>query len=268
MIGHSLHILGEQATARFHVERMLSRYQPPTNGSHIVRFQFDQRVMARTTLAGVLWVQGFPDQALRVVEANIDEATKIGHEISLSYALVQSACLVALHAGDLTAVERFLTMLLDRSSRHASQPWELWGRCFKGVLLIKQGDTMSGLRVLSTALGEFPENAFHMRYTFFLGELAVGLTRASQVLAGLATIDRALDASRRCEENWCLPELLRIKGDILLKQAGPQAAASGEEYFRDALAWARRQNALSWELRGGDELREVVARTRTQRRRP
>ncbi len=103
--------------------------------------------------------------------------------------------------------------------------------------------------MLSTALGEFPENAFHMRYTFFLGELAVGLTRASQVLAGLATIDRALDASRRCEENWCLPELLRIKGDILLKQAGPQAAASGEEYFRDALAWARRQNALSWELR-------------------
>jgi hypothetical protein len=66
-------------------------------------------------------------------------------------------------------------MLLDRPSRHAMEPWDRWGRCFRGVLLIKQGDMKKGLRVLSAALAEFPENAFHMRYIAFLGELAEGL---------------------------------------------------------------------------------------------
>ncbi|MEI9936603.1 MAG: winged helix-turn-helix domain-containing protein [Pseudomonadota bacterium] len=249
MIGYSLYILGEPTKARSHVERMLNRYVRPANRSHIVRFQFDQRIMARIPLASVLWLQGFPDQAMAVVETNIDEAQEIDHAISLSYALLQSACLIALYVGDLAAVERFLAMLLDGSSRHAAQPWDLWGRCFKGVLLIKQGDPTSGARMLGAALAEFPENAFHMRYVVFLGELAGGLASAGQVGAGLAMVDRALGAAWRCEENWCLAELLRIKGEILLKQGGAEAAASGENCFREALSWARRQDALSWELR-------------------
>jgi len=56
-----------------------------------------------------------------------------------------------------------------------------------------------------------------MNYVGFLGELAAGLASAGDIAAGLATIDRALNASRRCEENWCVAELLRIKGEIILK---------------------------------------------------
>ena len=103
--------------------------------------------------------------------------------------------------------------------------------------------------VLSAALAEFPENAFHMRYIAFLGELADGLGRAGELASGLMTIERALDAALRCEENWCVAELLRIKGEILLKQGGEEASTSAEGCFRGALDSARRQNALSWELR-------------------
>jgi predicted ATPase len=249
MIGYSLYILGEPTKARSYVERMLNRYVRPANRSHIVRFQFDQQILARIPLAGALWLQGLPDQAMAVVEANIDEARAIDHTISLSYALAQSACLIALYVGDLGAAARFLDMLLDGSSRHASQPWELWGRCFKGILLIQQGDPTSGAQLLGAALAEFPENAFHMRYVFFLGALAEGLAGAGQVGAGLSTVDRALASALRCEENWCLAELLRIKGELLLKQGAAGAAQSAEDCFQEALSWARRQDALSWELR-------------------
>ena len=43
--------------------------------------------------------------------------------------------------------------------------------------------------------------------------------------------------------------MLRIKGELFLLQGAPGAAAAADGYFRQALAWARRQGALSWELR-------------------
>ena len=58
MIGFSLQLLGEQPNARRHIERMLSRYVAPVRRSHIIRFHFDQRVMARTALAGDFVVAG------------------------------------------------------------------------------------------------------------------------------------------------------------------------------------------------------------------
>jgi len=43
--------------------------------------------------------------------------------------------------------------------------------------------------------------------------------------------------------------LLHIKGELLLLQGAPGDAAVAEGHFRQALDWARRQGALSWELR-------------------
>ena len=79
----------------------------PVHGSDIIRFQFEQRVTARITLARVMWMQGFADQALRVVESNIEEALTIGHALSLCNALANAACPVTLLAGDLTTAERY-----------------------------------------------------------------------------------------------------------------------------------------------------------------
>jgi predicted ATPase len=46
-----------------------------------------------------------------------------------------------------------------------------------------------------------------------------------------------------------MAELLRIKGDLVLLQGAPGAAAGAEVHFRQALDCARLQGALSWEVR-------------------
>src|SRR5262249_10771943 len=51
MIGFALHLLGEQADARRHIENMISRYVTSAQRLHIVRFGYDQRVLAHNTLA-------------------------------------------------------------------------------------------------------------------------------------------------------------------------------------------------------------------------
>jgi hypothetical protein len=65
MVGYILHLLGEQSSARLRLERMLAHYAVPTTGPRIIRFIFDQRTTARSLLARVLWLQGFPDQATK-----------------------------------------------------------------------------------------------------------------------------------------------------------------------------------------------------------
>lgn len=51
-----------------------------------------------------------------------------------------------------------------------------------------------------------------------------------------------------------MPELLRVKGELVLREAAPDAASIAEDHFRQALHWARQQGALSWELRAATSL--------------
>jgi hypothetical protein len=138
LVGVALLALGDQEGARRHIERMLSGYV--ARGSHIIRFQYDQRVVARSYHSHVLWLQGFADQAMRSVECQVVNARASDHPVSLSHALLQAACPVALLVGDLTLAERYVKAIMDLSARHAVELWNVGGRCFEGMLLIKRSN--------------------------------------------------------------------------------------------------------------------------------
>jgi predicted ATPase len=62
---------------------------------------------------------------------------------------------------------------------------------------------------------------------------------------------KAIEAAggREDGQQWYVPELLRIKGEVLLRQAGDRSAAAAEDCFGQAAEMAREQGALFWELR-------------------
>jgi len=255
MTGLALHLLGNQTSARQHTERMLSRYVTAVHQSDLVRFQFDQRVMARTTLGQILWLQGFPDQAMRTAQEAVDDAQAIDHATSLCNSLAHTACRVALLNGDLTAAEHFVGMLIGHSERHALAFWQIWGRCFKGVLLIKRDEVATGSHHLRVALAELRVTGLGLPHTAaFLGDLAEGLGRAGEIAQGLAAIDEAIERSRRNGELWCIADSLRIKGELLLLENSANAQEGAEDHFLKCLDWARKQQVLSWELRGATSL--------------
>jgi hypothetical protein len=120
MIGCLQHVLGDQASARRHTEHMLANFIPPEQRSHDhIRFQYDQRVATRTVLARVLWLQGFPDQAMRTAKSAVEEAREINHALTLCYVLAHAACPTMLWVDDLAAAEADIMMLLELSARHA-----------------------------------------------------------------------------------------------------------------------------------------------------
>jgi predicted ATPase/DNA-binding winged helix-turn-helix (wHTH) protein len=250
MLATSLYYLGDQSNARRHIEGMLSRYAAPTSQPHIsiIRFQYDQLVAGRGTLARILWLQGFPDQALRIAHDNVENTRAIDHAASMCIAL-ELACVVVLDVGDLATTRRYVAMWLEHSAKVALGLNHAFGRWYEGALLIKEGDVVAGLRSTRAALDELRETGFFLRRPAFLGVLAEGLASIGQVAEGLLAIDDALAQCERTNERWNMSELLRIRGQLLLLEGAPAAAVAAEDHYRQGLDWARRQGALSWELR-------------------
>ena len=252
MIGTSLHYRGDQAEARHHIEKMLADYVEPPRRPPATRFGFDQQVVARVALARILWIQGYPDQAWQMAQATVDDARALHQPVTFCFALAECGCPVATFVGDSATLDRYVSVLLERSGLHALPIWQSWGHRFKGALLIRQGATSSGVALLRHSLDQPPEASFQPRFAWFLGCLAIGLARLGDLPQARRIMAEALARSERNEDRWCLAELLRINGD-LLAQDSTDAAAAGDCY-RQALACARRQGALSWELRAAISL--------------
>jgi predicted ATPase len=97
-----------------------------------------------------------------------------------------------------------------------------------------------------------------------MGALAEGVAGLGRLSEALAAVDQALAKADAGGERYYVPELLRIKGELLLRETGDECVAAAENCFDRALTVAREQDALFWELRGALSL----ARLRTRQDRP
>jgi predicted ATPase len=259
MTGASLHFLGDQAGARECIERMLGRYTTPVHRSHAVRFQFDQRVTARITLARVLWLQGLADQALREVKSNIEHAVSINHTLSLCNALAQGACPIALLVGDFVMAERYTAMLRSHTGKNTLDVWRAYADCFDGERLIRCGDLDAGLSLLRPAVDELWRAGFVQYHTPFVVALALGLADAGRAADARVMIDEALERCERTGESWALAELYRARGKTLLSGRASGANQAAEVVFLQSLDIAREQKVLSWELRAATSLARLLS---------
>src|SRR5207237_5369029 len=85
--------------------------------------------------------------------------------------------------------------------------------------------------------------------------MAEALGHVGRFADGLATVERGIDRSQR---GWLAPELLRIKGELLLLQGTTGTTEAVEDVFRQALDGAREHGTLSWELRAATSLAHLL----------
>jgi predicted ATPase len=248
MVGISSFHRGDHSDARQHLERVIADGSAHHSGSSI-RFQFDEQLVARTFLALILWLQGFPNQATHMAEDAVERARAADHPNSLCQALARAGCPVALWVGDLELAERNIELLRDHSTRHGLTGWRAYHRTYQGLLLIKRGDLQDGIALLRIGFGELDAAFSSWGISMFIGELADALGLVGQTAEALATVDEAIERSGRTEEGWIVAELLRIKAELLLLQGEHGSGTVAEDHFQQAIDRSRRQGALSWELR-------------------
>ncbi|MER9444454.1 helix-turn-helix transcriptional regulator [Mesorhizobium sp. M0340] len=249
MLSMTLFCMGDFRVARLHADLMLSHdvsAEIPSKSS--VRFRFGQSVSARIQPAQLLWIQGFPEQAIRAVDTAVEAARASGHTISLCEALARWSCPVLVHVGNLATADAAITELLDLAKMNALGPWEVFGRCWKAALLIQRGLPERGVPLLRYGLAELRQvKLFNLYNVRFFGFLAEGLSCLGQHAEARAAVEAAISASEEKEELWCVAELYRVKGDVLWRGGG--GIESAEQCYLHSVDVARQQDAVSWELR-------------------
>ena len=257
ILGTSYYYRGEHQAAAVHLERARAAYPAKTRSGGPLRFGADVRVNALSYQVMALWSLGFVDRALRSREDTLEEAEATGHPVSLCLALAWPSSFLLVKAGDLSAGERCIDKLIDHSDRHSLHSFNAFGLCAKGSLMAARGDLVLAERFLRTGLERMRERAYYPYYAFFLAERAAVLASSGRIDEGLAEIDAAQLHVEESESQWCMPEVLRIKGEIIAKRE-PADLGAIEDHLARSLALARQQGALSWELRTVTSLAQLL----------
>jgi predicted ATPase len=247
--GFVLEMQGRHRESRECSEHVVRYYVPPTDRRLTAWGQFDQQVLARAMLARALWFQGYAEQAMAQARLSLEEAQRTNFPLSIGEALRVAVCDVALMTGDLSTADQSIAMLIDVATSRNAPFWGILGRCFQGKLLVLRGEFAHGCSLLRSEL-DFCERAnWPIWYPEFTGAMVEGLMGVGLVAEAYAAVNKGLASADHGGERFYYPELLRLKGELLLLQPIGPDGCGAERSLTAARRLAQQQGALALELR-------------------
>jgi len=280
-MGVASFFLGELTAARTQFEQSKEYYDSHRHRNHAMTYGQDPWVACQSSLAEVLWLLGYPDQALKRANESVAFAQELSHPFSLAFALY-SAALVCQFRREASALQQQADVLLTLARQQRFPLWELGAQSLQGWVLADQGQGVAGVALIRQGSPERRATATAMRLPYHQARLAEAYEKSNQTEEGLAQIKKALTTAANTSERWWEPELYRLKGELTLKQFGvqsqdkskpvkadqgksgvrsprpevsstqhptPNTQSEAEECFHKAIELARRQSAKSLELR-------------------
>ena len=246
MLGASHHYAGDQVASLSHCQRGF-QLESHTAPLQVDLFGFDHRVRARVALSRSLWLRGLPDEARKVARQTIGDTRApdqpISHCIGLLYSIP-----VLLWCGDFTEAAEPIESAISQAKKYSLAPYYALGLALRGELVVANGDASLGVEALREALKILNAHHHHIAVPDASRALAEGLVRCGYPQEALATIEDALTGVEAINGIFWLPDLLRVRGEILLSLPGPDIAAVEESLLR-SIDYAQKQCAPGWELR-------------------
>ncbi|MER8462012.1 winged helix-turn-helix domain-containing protein [Mesorhizobium sp. M1396] len=257
LMGISLHLSGELDRARTALETAL-RHGPRSNQTTTNYLGFDGRILAGAILARTLWLQGHPDRAVVRALMTIGDAEVLDHPLTLSIALVWAVSLF-LWVGDTKSAEEHIERLFSRAEFHSLGPYLALGRGFRGEIATRQGNASDGVESLRYSLAELHAAPYEMLTTSLNTSFAQGLATTGRSAEALSLIEETIRQVDANGDLCYLPELLRVKGNLVLAALQPGAGEEAELCYRRSLQLSDHQGARAWELRTAVDLASLLA---------
>jgi predicted ATPase len=236
------------------------------------RFGYDPGVYAHAIEGWVLWLLGYPEQALWRSHDALRLAWGQSHPFTLSLTLITVAIL-QLMRGEADATLEHVEAGLILATEHGFPYLSAVGTVLQGWGRARAGTVEEGLAQMRQGLAALRATGAELLRPYLLALLAEACARGGQIEAGLGALEEALVAADQHAERFYEADLYRLKGELLLRKlvgAGLKATpakipkghptgveATGrsplqmeaEACFQRALDIARRQTAKSLELR-------------------
>jgi predicted ATPase/DNA-binding winged helix-turn-helix (wHTH) protein len=239
MMALSLHYMGQFGEARRFIERILQHPLRSAPLEHDKVFFIDLEVATYTVAARNSWIEGYPDRASDMARQGVERAISIDNAVGICYALGIGALPVAIWRGDLPEARRLTTMLLEYAGKYGLPFWQSWARLYqREVLLLEEVHPESA--ILPSDIKDPGLTAIQIDFIATLREDVVPAEALARVESGRV--------------GWSAAEILRVAGEAIRREAAEDAPHVAEAMFHRSLDLARRQCALSWELRTATSL--------------
>jgi class 3 adenylate cyclase/predicted ATPase len=254
-LGTALPFCGELHAARIHLEQSLALYDPLKHHARAFFYGTNLQADSLAHLAHVLWLLGYPEQALqRGHEAlSVAQAQEPVHAFTLAHVANLIAVVHYLRREERLAQERAETAR-RLSSEHGFAAELGRGTILWGWALVVQGQA-EGLVQMHQGLAAYQATGAEVWRPYYLALLAEAYGTGGQSAEGLRLLTEASAVVDNSGEHWWAAELYRLRGELLLGHEGPgRHVVEAEQCFQQALAIAQHQHAKSLELRAAMSL--------------
>jgi predicted ATPase len=250
--------LGELSAAEQHSERGLMLYDRQQHRS--LAFQYgghDAGTCCRWFSAWIHCLCGRPVQATATIEDAVVLAEQLAHPPTTAIALTW---VCALHYFERKAQEtaHIARRLIDLATERDLPPWRAAGIIFDGWTRAEAGEGRAGIAQIREGLvAAAATGTLIPLKPLYMLVLVDACWKLGQVDEGLLAVDETLDMIAELGARVWLSELHRLKGELILMRA-PADHTEAEDAFREALAIARQQGALAWDLRAATSLGRLL----------
>ena len=246
-LGTTLFFMGGLNAAYRHLTQGIALYDLQQHRASAFFYGEDSGVICLSRGAWVLWLLGYPAQALARSHAAMTLAQQVAHPFSFGYALSAAAKFYQFRR-EARCTQDCAEAVLRLAQEQGFSHWIAYGSCYRGWALAQQGQVKEGIEQITQGLRAYRATGAEIARSSFMALLANAYGTMGEPEAGLAVLGEALTLAETTGERWYEPELYRLKGELLLQQSSSNQTEAGS-CFHQALTTAHNQQAKSWELR-------------------
>ena len=251
--GISLHFTGKLGDARSELESAL-QHDSGAQWSNPIFLASGHHVWAGIGLARTLWMQGHPTQAVNLALRTIEEARTLETTLSFTLHWISS---VFLWSGDFERTKHHVDWFISRTETSSLGPNNTFGQGMRAALAIHRGDVKEGVESLQRCLEKLHLWKYELHTELHIS-LITGLAAIGRYAEAISLADDSIGRTEANGDFCFMPELLRLKGKVLLSTPG-SSVADAETCLRRSLALSQTQGALGWELRAAIDLAALQA---------
>jgi class 3 adenylate cyclase len=239
-----------------HSDRAMSYYDPVEHPRLANDLVTDFLVNALCYKAMALSSLGYAEQARAAIADVTSHAERLDHAPSQVLALWHAGIMTGLILRDDTLTAASATACASLAAEHGLSWWLYGCRAVLAWLEARRsGDpaAASAIERERRVMGELRSLVYS---TMFLAFHAEALALSGDVAGGLTVLEEGISSAEAAGHGFWLVELYRLRG-VLRRQSKP-ARDGAEPALRQAVALARQQQAVTWELRAGLDLAALL----------
>jgi TOMM system kinase/cyclase fusion protein len=244
LLGATCFVTGRLDESLGHFERVMRAYQAGHDAHLVSLHGLHPRMGALSWILWGAWFAGYPDRSTAAEERLFALIDEVDHPHSSAFALGYAAAFHQ-YRREPEETRRVAEAAMSLCTEHRLSMWLAWSTFLHGSALVQLGDG-DGLPEIERGIASWRGIGCNLGLAYALGLLAEALGKLRRVDEAHRAISEATSMSRAMNDCYYEPELMRIRGELLLLDG---SAAEAEAQFRRGLELCRIRGARSLELR-------------------